>query len=176
MENVTAIKLTKLDVDDKLNKYCTLAELEKFIGTSQLCLSAYHDALMFRRMMEIKSEARYLVERHMCDDDNSPLGKGLRDYLPECDLYLEFIIYNTGILHIECLKDVEDEDIDDDMYEVYVTMFKIEIDPFGLARYISEPESKENSDIQKILYWIEKGFGKICTDADVKELFHKKEE
>lgn len=172
MENV-AIKLTKFDVDDKLNKYDILVELEKFIGTSQLCLNAYHDALMFRRMMEIKSEARYLVERHMCDDDNSPLGKGLRYYLPECDLYLEFIIYDTGILHIECLKDVKDEDIDDDM-EVFVTMFKIETDPFGLTMYLSEPESKENSDIQKILYWIEKGFGKILTADDVKTLFNMK--
>lgn len=173
MENVTAIKLTKFDVDDKLNKYCTLAELEKFIGTSQLCLSAYHDALMFIRMMEIKSEARYLVERHMYADDNSPLGKGLRYYLPECDLYLELIIYDTGILHIECLKDIEDEDIDDDM-EVSVRMFKIETDPFGLTRYISEPESKENPDIQKLLYWIEKGFGKIYTDDDINAFFNMK--
>jgi len=175
MENVTAIKLTKLDVDDKLNYYCTLVELEKFIGTSQLCLSAYHDAMMFRRMMEIKSEARYLVERHMYDGDKSPLGKGLRYYLPECDLYLEFIIYDTGILHIECLKDIEYEDIKDDI-EASVRMFKIEIDPFGLTSYISEPESKENSDIQKLLYWIEKGFGKIYTDDDIKAFFHKKEE
>lgn len=172
MENV-AIKLTKFDVDDKPNNYDVLTELEKFVGTSQECLSAYHDAMMFRRMMEIKSEARYLVERNMYAGDKSPLGKGLRYYLPECDLYLEFIIYNTGILQIECLKDVEDEDIDDDM-EVFVTMFKIETDPFGLTRYISEPESKENSDIQKILYWIEKGFGKILTDDDIKEFFNMK--
>lgn len=172
MENI-AIKLTKLDVDDKSNNYDILTELEKFVGTSQLCLSAYHDAMMFRRMMEIKSEARYLVERDMYDGDKSPLGKGLRYYLPECDLYLEFIIYNTGILHIECLKDIEDEDIDDDM-EVFVTMFKIETDPFGLTRYISKPESKENSDIQKILYWIEKGFGKILTDDDIKAFFNMK--
>lgn len=172
MENV-AIKLTKFDVDDKSNNYDILTELEMFVGNSQQCLNAYHDAMMFRRMMDIKSEARYLVERHMYDDDNSPLGKGLRYYLPECDLYLEFIIYNTGILHIECLKDVEDEDIDDDM-EVFVTMFKIETNPFGLTRYISEPESKENSDIQKILYWIEKGFGKISTDDDIKAFFNMK--
>jgi hypothetical protein len=172
MENI-AIKLTKFDVDDESNNYDILTELEKFVGTSQLCLGVYHDAMMFRRMMEIKSEARYLVERHMYDGDKSPLGKGLRYYLPECDLYLEFVIYNTGILHIECLKDVEDEDIDDDM-EIFVTMFKIETDPFGLAKYISEPESKENSDIQKILYWIEKGFGKIYTDDDIKEFFRMK--
>jgi hypothetical protein len=173
MENV-AIKLTKFDVDDRSNNYDVLTELEKFVGTSQECLSAYHDAMMFIRMMEIKSEARYLVERHMYAGDKSPLGKGLRYYLPECNLYLEFIIYNTGILHIECLKDVEDEDIDDDM-EVFVTMFKIETDPFGLTRYISEPESNDNSDIQKILYWIEKGFGKILTDDDVKAFFNMKE-
>lgn len=172
MENI-AIKLTKFDVDDESNNYDILTELEMFVGTSQECLSAYHDAMMFRRMMEIKSEARYLVERDMYDGDKSPLGKGLRYYLPECDLYLEFIIYNIGILHIECLKDIEDEDIDDDM-EVFVTMFKIETDPFGLTRYISEPESKENSDIQKILYWIEKGFGKILADDDIKTLFNMK--
>ena len=167
MENI-AIKLTKFDVDDKSNNYDMLTELEEFVGTSQLCLCIYHDAMMFRRMMEIKSEARYLVERDMYAGDKSPLGKGLRYYLPECDLYLEFIIYNTGILHIECLKD-----IDDDM-EVFVTMFKIETDPFGLTKYISEPESKENSDIQKILYWIEKGFGKILTDDDIKTFFQMK--
>lgn len=166
-----AIKLTSITEDNLVD---VVMEMEKFVGRNQLSLIAYNDAMMFRRMMEIKTKAKYLVERHMYDTDTAPLGKGFRYYLPECDFYLELITYDTGVLHIECLKNVEDEDIDDDT-EVFVTKFKIETVPnvAPMTIYLREPEDSSDENIRKLLYWIQKGFGKI---VDLKEIFRKSEE
>jgi hypothetical protein len=69
---------------------------------------------------------------------------------------------------------VEDEDIDDDT-EVFVTKFKIETVPnvAPMTIYLREPEDSSDENIRKLLYWIQKGFGKI---VDLKEIFRKKEE
>lgn len=171
MENVN-MKLTKFNINDKNSQYDVVMELHKFLGDDQQCLIAYYESLMFMRMMAIKSEIKYLVERHMYNDVNSPLGKGYRYYLPECDLYLEIIIYKTGVLHIECLEDDEDEKIDDNI-EIFVTKFKIETIPSVLPAptYLVKPESDDDSNVQKLLYWIEKGFGKILSGDEFKSIF-----
>ena len=142
----------------------------KFVNENVERIIAYEQATMFRRMMEIESQIEGIVERHLINDENSIIGNGYRYYLPKCKLYLDLIVYSTGLLHIECLKGNNDKS--DDMLHLQ-TVFEVEICKLSPPIYIHEPEDSNDENIQKLLYWIQRGFGKI---VDLREIYHKNEE